>query len=738
MSRRLSSPQERLLRLLGRYSQTLEKAWDVTREISLPGLSESLGVVRSALNAPLNSLETEGLIFKRMAHVVGGGSRRRNVYHLTKEGRILFDSLGEETLKPRKSSSSGSVLGDIPQIGEVFGRSELIQSAVSLTEEHHSFILSGLPGIGKTTVGVALANHLTSEGRTLRWATADEFSDFEALCSAMALPETRPSDFDALCDYLADQCRGEFFVVDDVHLISQRHLSRFHAFCKQIEEVQGPKFIFIGREPLVSFEHVERLSIPPLDIQDAVKLLGEFQNEEEREHIVERLGGHPLAIQLYHKETTLPEANSDIQSYVEDVVLSTLDDSTRSGLDHLVLLPRPIEASKAYDDEVVGTLDESAFLRWTTGMEKMELQHLIRNVRRSTMSSEVKLKLHREAVKHWESCAQTLDDQIILLYHRIGAESDELEVYCNSAFDTLASTHSNALSILLEQAIDVSQAPSHLHYLAAKIALQRCEPVHAHNHLSSIEDEGSFNEITMSLAYLEGRIDDADLAINTGLTLGTQQQKNQLAISAASRRLDDRREISLSKENIAQIKHYLGHVVLPDDPIQRTVTVVALTMVQHALALTQSNFVKAETLRKTLVSIGGVDDAIVLGLEAKAALRKARENNPFFSEAIKITRRAIEQQHSILHRDSLRLTLVEALLEHDEEQANAEFLFVSKPNESEKSILQHRLDARWWMCTSQLNPSLRQAALKEAITKYRAAGCPRVANTIEARLHALL
>ena len=79
MSRRLSSPQERLLRLLGLYSQTLEKAWDVTREISLPGLSESLGVVRSALNAPLNSLENEGLIFKRMAHVVGGGSRRRNV-----------------------------------------------------------------------------------------------------------------------------------------------------------------------------------------------------------------------------------------------------------------------------------------------------------------------------------------------------------------------------------------------------------------------------------------------------------------------------------------------------------------------------------------------------------------------------------------------------------------------------------------------------------------------------------
>jgi len=29
-------------------------------------------------------------------------------------------------------------------------------------------------------------------------------------------------------------------------------------------------------------------------------------------------------------------------------------------------------------------------------------------------------------------------------------------------------------------------------------------------------------------------------------------------------------------------------------------------------------------------------------------------------------------------------------------------------------------------------------ALKEAITKYRAAGCPRAANLLEARLHSML
>ena len=738
MSPRLSLPQERLLRCLGQYSKNLEKAWDVTREISLPGLSESLSVVRSALNGPLTILEDQGLIFKRMAHVIGGGSRRRNVYHLTDEGRLLFDSFGEDNSKPRKSSSVGMSYGDYPQSGEIHGRSDVIQNALAMVQERHTILLSGLPGIGKTTVGIAVGHELLSMGLDLRWATADAFSDFEALCSSMAFASPLPSDIDALAEYIVMQCRDEIFIFDDVHLISQRHLPQFHALCHQIERLNGPKMIFIGREPLVSFEQVERISIPPLDTPDAIKLLGTSQSKEEREHIAERLGGHPLALLLYQHETALPETNSEVQSYVEEVVLSTLDETTRSELDHLVILPMPIEASKAQDNEIVGILDESAFLRWTSGTEKMELHHLIRNVRRSTMTEQEKLKLHREAVTHWESCAQTPEDQIILLYHRICSDTQDLEAHCTTAYGSLPSEHSNALSVLLEQAIERSHEPSHLHYLAAKVALDRCESSHARHHLESIHEEGSFNEIEMNLAYLEGRIEDAEIAITKGLEIGSQQQKNQLALSASSRRLDDRVETTLSKQTIGEIKHYLSQIVLPNEPSLRAVTLVALTMVQHALALHEENYVKAETLRATLVSIGGIDDALVLGLEAKASLAKAKKSNKEFSSAVGITRKAIEQQISPIHRESLRLTLVEALLEHDIELARAEFLFVSQPDESAIHISHQRLHARWWTCSSQLEPSMRQIALKEAISKHRAAGCPRAANILEARLDSFL
>ena len=82
----LSRSQEKLLRYLGTFPDALAKAWDVPRAVSLPGLSEAMGVVRSGLNQPLNALLDEGYIVVRVAHVLGGGSRRRQVYHITEKG----------------------------------------------------------------------------------------------------------------------------------------------------------------------------------------------------------------------------------------------------------------------------------------------------------------------------------------------------------------------------------------------------------------------------------------------------------------------------------------------------------------------------------------------------------------------------------------------------------------------------------------------------------------------------
>ena len=732
----ISTPQERILRWLGRSSPAMEKAWDVNRDLSVPGISEALGVVRSALNIPLNVLEEQGLIFKRKAHVIGGGSRRRHVYHLTEDGRQKLESLGET--KQKKTSSRGTSFGTLPILGQIHGRQHLAADVSKQVLEQHCLALSGLPGIGKTTIGGLVSEHLLESGANVRWAQVGEFTDLHGLCEQWGFKGPLPKSNQALVEYAGEKCKGEMLVIDDAHLISERHIDSIRSFCSQLSEKQASHLLLIGREPMPFSEAFPRMAIPSLEVQDAALLLGDTLTEDERLRIAERLGGHPLAILLHEDGIPLPEAGADVQSYVENVVLSTLDDSTRTGLDHIVMVPMPIEASKAFDSDVVGILDDYAFLRWTSNLEKMEIQHLVRNVRRSALDYETTQRLHQTAVIHWETLAETADDHIILLYHRIASLEDGIDAQLDLEMERLVETHSGAFSVLLEQAIKASSKPSHLHYLAGKVALERCEPEHARRHLESIDDLAESRQVAFGLAMLEGKVEQAEEIIEAGLSSEVQSETNRMAIAAAARRLDDRIHNQADSTLSDDVKHYLSKVKLPQDaPEERSVTLVAMSMIQHALALQEEDFEKAQRLRNSLAGIGGLAQPLLQSMAAKATLLKAK-SDPEVAQGLEEMHLAIEAQTNSVRADALRLGLVEYLQENDAVKAKAIFETIDPPKRSANNATLHRLNARWWTCKSYLQSSMRRVALREAITQHRAAGCPRAAKTLEAQLHSLL
>ena len=117
----VSSSQKRILTWLSQFSPDIENSWDATRDIALPGIADGLGVVRSALNLPLKKLEQSEMVFKRMAHVIGGGSRRRQVFHITEKGREYISS---NKSSPNKKIKSGMIFGNMPRAPEVFGRAD--------------------------------------------------------------------------------------------------------------------------------------------------------------------------------------------------------------------------------------------------------------------------------------------------------------------------------------------------------------------------------------------------------------------------------------------------------------------------------------------------------------------------------------------------------------------------------------------------------------------------------------
>ena len=58
----LTGPEERLLTALAGIEVDRNLRRDFPEELSMPGIAERLGVVRSALHNPISSLESKGLL----------------------------------------------------------------------------------------------------------------------------------------------------------------------------------------------------------------------------------------------------------------------------------------------------------------------------------------------------------------------------------------------------------------------------------------------------------------------------------------------------------------------------------------------------------------------------------------------------------------------------------------------------------------------------------------------------
>ena len=127
----LSRSQEKLLRYLGGFPDALSQAWDVPREVSLPGLSDAMGVVRSGLNQPLKALLDAAYISVRVAHVIGGGARRRQVYHITESGRRWLHEHPEEATKASTATASKA-----PPTTALVGRQAELETLTNLLEKH--------------------------------------------------------------------------------------------------------------------------------------------------------------------------------------------------------------------------------------------------------------------------------------------------------------------------------------------------------------------------------------------------------------------------------------------------------------------------------------------------------------------------------------------------------------------------------------------------------------------------
>jgi len=723
----LTRSQERLLRFLGGFPESLEQAWDVPRDVSLPGLAEAMGVVRSGLNQPLAGLLDDGYISVRIAHVLGGGSRRRQVYHITNKGRGWLDAHPEE-----HQAKEG---GESPESLVLVGRADELHDLDRLLRSEKKAILGGLSGVGKTALlRTFVAGHPSG---TVKWADADEFSDAHTIVSAWFPKDASVGqDVESMVERAVEEGKSTLFVVDDVHRLSTRHLSSVVTLLNGVAQA-GRHVVLAGRLPLPEGLDWPVMRVATLDPKSAQSLLGEHLDEDTRLEVAQALGGHPMALHLYREGDPLPEAGEDIQAFVEHTMLSTLSDEEHEALDQMILFPRPLPADVAPGGEMVGSLDDRALLRWTADAGAFEVQHLVRNVRRTMLSETEQRALHERALKHWQSFEDRPQYAILRFYHAMALEQKDIDAMMDTDFDALLANDGAALAVVFDRATQQRPEDESLHYWAGRVALQRHELDVARHHIEHVNTEEKSDDLRHQLALLEGDEAEAQRLLERQLERATSVEKVRLLLRTAVQHLDDRLFDEHETLDEGTVQSLLNGIELPEALDARSSIMVSMSLIQHALALHAEDFERANSLIDQLVAVSHEHDPLVLQLRLKTAFRNASpDTDGHLKDEVE---RTLGAQTTPFHRAVVGLMHVEHLVLASDDTAGEVFTSLPSPEEMQaRGVAGLRYAARWWYLRGHINPQRAPMALREASRLFRQAGCLNASKAAAKRLHRVL
>ncbi|HIA90488.1 MAG TPA: ATP-binding protein [Candidatus Poseidoniales archaeon] len=732
----LSPSQERLIRWLGRFSRDLNQAWDVPREVSLPGLSEAMGVVRSALHAPLKELVELDLLETRLAHVSGGGARRRNVYHLTAAGWNYLASLPAEENPAGAAAKRGLLSGNAAPLIAIIGRDEEVGEVVTSIENSGCVVVTGLPGIGKTSLLRAVAEELIDSGKDVAWARCTQFDDSSALLSGAFDGREPPSDPAAAVDWLCRKIGRGVLIIDELQEIHSRHRAAILSLIDEIIE-RGPNLIIACRAPSL-LASPKPIIIGELDEETALNLLGDEVDAELGAKVIASLGGHPLALKLHDPDSDYDTIGRDISQFIEQTVLDSLPEDCIDGLDELAAMPLPVGADRLRNDAAVGVLDDHALLRWSDeDASAVELQHLVRQVRREMWDEETARRVHAAAAERWAEHPES-EARFVEFHHRLQADDEDVAAFITLHADDLGNCDDGALAALLHDGIDKRPEVDALWYLATKTALDRGESEVVEELFSQMPnpDTGTALALRARQALQQGRREVADALQEEAAATGPPEDRIRIVISHLARILDDRLPHGMPVIPSAEIKRRLAEVKLTEigaDTRQRAL--VAIATIQHRLALLEQDYSAAKKVRQQLGALTDESDPLLTEMALSAALEVAKWDTPDWHRESEAMRRHMTSSPP-LRALSLRLTLVEKIAEHDAGEARK--LLDDAGEELPAGPTARRLQAKLWYWRGVLDSVDGLEYWREAIHRYRAAECAHAAQELTQKMHQML
>tara|TARA_B100000029_G_scaffold424572_1_gene432455 strand:+ start:13155 stop:15317 length:2163 start_codon:yes stop_codon:yes gene_type:complete len=707
--------QRRILARLAQFGDEMQEAWDVPRELSLPGLAESLGVVRSALHIPLSSMEEDGLITTRTAHVIGGGSRRRTVVHITEAGR---SSLSEN--EPQSATRRGRSYGPLPEKSILHGRDEASEDLATILTGGTSVLLSGLPGVGKSSLAREVAEQIMTSGWTVRWASCSIDADASAI-GEMWLDESLT---DASAIATSASSKRTLLVIDEAQELHPRHSQGVAELIGHVSSRESPILVVVrSPSPFGVPEGLSEIKLDGLRPQHAMAILPSDLDESEALGVAEKLAGHPLALHLWSPGEKLPERVEAVQQFVESTVMRRLSEDGMSTLDELCLSPTPLAIEELFEELGTLELDEAAILRWTGTIA--EPHHLIRNVRRGSWSPDEAKSLHSKAAVLWAT-RDGARARRIQGHHMINAGEMDADWMSENIGD-IADEDSAAAAVVLEQAVKISDSQL-VREAAADLALDRGEVSIAENHISELIPGASSKMRMARVARMRGDMETALELESSAMSEMAPDERAKATISTLVRLHDDRLPGRVPESLSDQLILLADSIDLSDLPeSQRAAGNLSIELVRHSIALDSGDLAEAARARTSIESRIGEDDNAITLLNLRSRLSSQTDGSTS-PEAINAARKAIESCEGI-YRIRLIHTTLESMNEYPEWLAEAHSSIIDFRLRDDLPM-QRRLCAQRWYWRGVLEPINRLSHWNEAVSRFRMAECSSAANQL--------
>ena len=589
----LTGPEERLLAALADIEVDRNLRRDLPPELSLPEVAKRLGVVRSALHNPVSSLESKGLLDRIKSNVIGE-ARKRTVLLITQRGLDLAHRLEGA----KQQSQKGPTL---------FGRNSEVEQICGILDSPGVVIITGLPGIGKSSVAKMVGMRLQGQNKDVRWHEGSRLTSTMSLIDSWAsLPVSE--DLEKLEDCLDPD---SVYILDEAQEIHRRHAKNIKTL---IENVNDLRIILVTRSPSTfsSLSNAKKVTLEGLDIGVATRIATHLE-EPRAKQVAIALGGHPLAIQMWREGDEVPAPGTPVADFVSSNILDRLDPDTAEELAELTIEPFPVRRGDSISNRSIDHLDNAAILKWSG--PRFEAHHLIRHVRQASLDEAEVKSIHKRLSERWSEI-EGIEARGHEMHHRVLSGQSISNSLAEEVLEKLGPA---AASTLLSDALDHEERDD-LRILSAQAALALGEPKTALGISEGLSEEVDRLRIEMEGFRLLGQESKYSEAENSLLSMLDEPEKSRVLVRGAVRLYDDRLPGPISKDLGDRIVQRLDRIEA--DPGQLDGAILSSSLIlKYLVASNLGDAITAASLRSEIAGLLGEGHRRLQEIDLRLRLR---------------------------------------------------------------------------------------------------------------------